>query len=683
MKYSFSIIKSQSSLYLLVLLTFLFNPKIYSQTDSTQLSTEEIIKEMLQEPATESDNEDIYEILEDLSLNPIDINSADISELQRIPGLTIFYASLIIEHRKKFGSFFSLNEMNLIEGLPKVLIEKAKPFLTIVVEKYNEDLSQELTSGKTFANIFDNIKLNFRSRVMNDLQERRGFSENKYEGSRPKIYNRVLLKYDNLIEAGLVAEKDAGEKSLNDFTSFHVALKNYEFIKTFVLGDYTLEFGQGLALWSPFAFSKGADAIYPLKRKGKPINPFKSTNENNFFRGAASSIRLNNFFMVSSFYSNNFFDANIDSISRSILSIPIDGFHRTETEIRKRKSAREIMYGGRIDYKNESENINTGVLYYTSMFSSSFLQESPFDLNGDKFNYYSIYYDLYFGKINLFGESAFDERSIASLISASFSIDKNFSFITSVRSYPRNYRNIHSYAFGEKSGNTQNEFGIYTGFQWRNLLGEINFYFDQFKLPYATFENPMPTNGNEFLFDLRSKPLSKVETNLRFKYEKKEITKKINNLESIVPQIRQALRGEVIFETSKQLRLRTRIEFNNYTIPKMNVNEIGMMVFQDVRFSPAQSLSFDGRIILFQTDSFNSAIYGYENDLAGILSNVALYGKGVRWYFLVKYKPIRNMSLSAKYSEMYKPLEKDLGSGFSEIKNNLDNRIHIQVEIIF
>ncbi len=683
MKHSFSIINSQFSLYLLALLTILFNPKILSQIDSTQVQAEEFINEMLQEPITEGDNEDIYTILEELSLNPIDINSADLSEFQRIPGLTAFYASLIIEHRKKFGSFFSLSEINLIEGFPKDLIEKIKPFLMAVVGNYNEDLSQELTSENTFANILDNTKLNFRSRVMDDLQERRGFSENKYEGSRPKIYNRVLIKYNNLIEAGLVAEKDAGEKSLNEFTSFHAALKNYDFIKTFVLGDYTLEFGQGLALWSPFAFSKGADAIYPLKRKGKPVNPYKSTNENNFFRGAASSIRLNNFFMVSSFYSNNFFDANIDSISRSILSMPIDGFHRTETEIRKRKSAREIMYGGRIDYRNESENINVGVLYYSSKFSNSFLAESPFDLSGDKFNYYSVYYDLYFGKINLFGESAFDERSVASLMGASLSFDKNFAFITSVRSYPRNYRNIHSYAFGEKSGNTQNEFGIYTGIQWRNLLGEMNFYFDQFKFPYATFENPVPTSGNEFLFDLRSKPIAKVETNLRFKYEKKEITKEIDNLESIVPQIRQALRGEVIFETSKQLRLRTRIEFNNYNIPKMYVNEIGMMVFQDVRFSPIQSISFDGRIILFQTDSFNSAIYGYENDLTGILSNVALYGKGIRWYLLIKYKPIRNMSLTAKYSETYKPLEKSLGSGFSEIKNNLDNRINIQVDIIF
>ena len=327
--------------------------------------------------------------------------------------------------------------------------------------------------------------------------------------------------------------------------------------------------------------------------------------------------------------------------------------------------------------------LNGGVLYYSSKFSNQFLPDSPFDLSGDKLSYFSAYYDLYFGRVNIFGESAFDGRSVASIVSASFAFDKNFSFVTLIRNYPRNFRNIHSFGFGENSGATKNEFGIYTGINWRTVIGEINFYFDQFKFPYATFENPLPSSGNEFLFDLRSKPFNKIETNLRFKYEKKEISEKIENLESVLPRLRQAARAEVIYEVSKKLRLKSRIEINNYAVPKINVEEFGLMAFQDVRFSPLENLSIDSRIILFQTDSFNSAIYEYENDLTGILSNVALYGKGVRWYFKIKYKPIKILSLSAKYSETFKPLENKLGSGFSEINNNVDNKVSFQAEINF
>lgn len=681
-EYQSTVFKFKTCFLFITLLFIFFNQYILSQTDSADANIEEIIYDLLQEPTTESDNEDIYGILEDLVTNPVDINSAELPELQRVPDLTQILSSLIIEHRKKFGMFFSVNELYLVEGLPKEIVEKVKPFLTVVNPDFTDDTNYNEITKTTLDRLSEDVKINIRSRMINDLQERRGFTENKFEGSRPKIYNRFLLKYGGLIDAGLVTEKDAGEKSLNEFTSFHFSLKNYGVIKTLAAGDYTLEFGQGLALWSPFALSKGADAIYPVKRKAKIINPYKSTNENNFFRGAAVSIAYDAF-LISSFYSNNFFDANIDSVSRAILSTPIDGFHRTESEINKKRSARETLYGARVDFIDPNDNINTGILFYTSKFSNPFMQELPFDLGGNKFSYYSFYYNLYFGRINIFGESAFDGRSVASLASASFSFDKNFSFVTLIRNYPSNHRNIHSFAFGEHSGATQNEFGIYTGFQWGTFLGEINFYYDQFKFPYATFENPLPSIGNEFLFDLRSKPFHKIETNLRFKYEKKEVTEKIENLESLVPRLRRAIRGEIIYEVSKQLRLRSRLEFNSYVIDEIRINEKGFMAFQDVRLSPSQNLSVDCRIILFQTDSFNSAIYEYENDLQGILSNVALYGKGIRWYLIIKYKPVKFVSLSAKYSETYKPLEKILGSGFSEISNNVDNKVSFQAEINF
>jgi hypothetical protein len=107
------------------------------------------------------------------------------------------------------------------------------------------------------------------------------------------------------------------------------------------------------------------------------------------------------------------------------------------------------------------------------------------------------------------------------------------------------------------------------------------------------------------------------------------------------------------------------------------------MVFQDVRYSPFQNISVDTRIILFQTDSFNSAIYEYENDLNGILSNVALYGEGLRWYFHIRFRPFNFLSLAVKYSETFKPLDKNLGSGLSEINNNLDNKLGFLLEMSF
>lgn len=671
--------KYNSYIAIVLFLNLLFTHRLFGQIDSSVFSTENVLNEMLQESEVEDENENIFELIEELSRSPIDLNSASLNELLIIPGLNLFLANLIIEHREKHGYFFSTSELNLISDLPKEIIEKIKPFVTVRNLEKEEFENQKFASNSFIDNFMFNSKINFRSRIVNDLQNRRGFSDNKYDGSRPKIYNRFLYNYKNYFDVALVTEKDAGEKSINDFTSFHFAFKDYELIKLLVVGDYTLNFGQGLALWSPFAFSKGSDAIYPAKRKGKFINPFKSTFENNFFRGTAVTIQVNDL-LFSTFYSNNFWDANIDSTTAHILSTPLDGYHRTESEIRKRKSTKEIAYGFTTELRPHKKNYSAGLLYYKTKFSNPFAFESSNKLRGDNFSYISLYFDFYYDKLNFFGESSFDEKSVASLVGFSISVSKNFSILTSIRNYPFAYKNIHGYAFGENNGATSNEVGFYTGFSLSTFLGEINFYYDQFKFPYETFNNPIPSIGNDILFDIKSKPFERMETNFRFKRKSKEVSQPQENIKQLVWETKQNFRGEITYHVSRKLRLKSRLEFINYSLNKIK-DEIGFMVFQDIRFSPNPNLSIDSRLIFFQTDSFNSVVYEYENDLRGMFSNIALYGKGTRWYILLRYELFDFISISAKYSETYKPLERTLSSGLSEIQNNIDNKISFQIEI--
>ena len=96
---------------------------------------------------------------------------------------------------------------------------------------------------------------------------------------------------------------------------------------------------------------------------------------------------------------------------------------------------------------------------------------------------------------------------------------------------------------------------------------------------------------------------------------------------------------------------------------------------------PSLNFNIDVRVIFFKTDSFNTAIYEFENDLEGTYSITGLSGQGIRWYCLIKYKFFEMMKLSLKYSEIYKPAEKTLGSGYSEIIGNFDNQISAQIEL--
>ena len=79
-----------------------------AQTDSTYLNAEEVLEDLLQEPTNEEDDSNLYELIEQLLLNPIDINTAEVSELQQIPAIDLKTAKLIVNHRKKYGNFFSV-----------------------------------------------------------------------------------------------------------------------------------------------------------------------------------------------------------------------------------------------------------------------------------------------------------------------------------------------------------------------------------------------------------------------------------------------------------------------------------------------------------------------------------------------------------------------------------------------
>lgn len=663
----------------LLLLFILSTNSIFAQLDSTSIITEDALDNILVEPEEETDNEEIVNIIEDLIRNPIDINTTDVFGLSKLPYMDIQSAQRIIEHRNKFGNFFSPTELFAIRELDIQLIEDILPF--IKASRHKDDIEQYENISLDSESFFTKSKFSLRNRVTNDLQTRDGFESGKYVGTKIKSYNRFLYNFENNYQAGFLTEKDPGELSYTDFTSFHLQAKDIGFLKNFVAGDYVLEYGQGLALWSPFGFSKGADAVFPVKKNSRYLRPYTSAAEYRFFRGAAARILIDDF-SLTAFYSNSTFDATVDSITGEITSVGQTGFHRFESELSKNGAANSKIIGSVLDYKLAGI-INAGVIYYNSSFNRAFESSSIYDLSGDNFNYLSAFYDVNFSKINLFGEACFDGTSVASINGIQFFADRDFIFTSAVRSYPRNYNNLYGFGFSERSGKINNELGIYSGLKFKVPFGVINLYYDIFKFPYRTNENSLSSEGNELLFDLVSAPLPKFETRLRYKYENKEITELINTEEEIVRRLKQIIRTEFVYNITRDLRLKSRIEYNHFFIKDAGIKEDGFLIFQDLRYVPIKNLNLYSRIIFFQTDSFNSAVYEFENDLLGVMPNLAMYGKGIRWYLILKYKPLQFLSISTKYSETYKPYEVSLSSGDNEIVGNVDNRISFQIDMSF
>jgi hypothetical protein len=58
-----------------------------------------------------------------------------------------------------------------------------------------------------------------------------------------------------------------------------------------------------------------------------------------------------------------------------------------------------------------------------------------------------------------------------------------------------------------------------------------------------------------------------------------------------------------------------------------------------------------------------------------------MFGEGMRWYIILRYKPFRIFILSLKFSETYKPKAKTISSGNNEIEGNIDNRVSFQLDV--
>jgi hypothetical protein len=65
------------------------------------------------------------------------------------------------------------------------------------------------------------------------------------------------------------------------------------------------------------------------------------------------------------------------------------------------------------------------------------------------------------------------------------------------------------------------------------------------------------------------------------------------------------------------------------------------------------------------------------------MSNVALYGKGTRWYLLARYSLFNYLELQAKYAETYQEGVKSIGSGNDLINGNINNKLNLGLEVRF
>ncbi len=637
------------------IISFLFSIFICAESicrvDSLKFTLEPVIDEYIENTSPQDDDRQLFDYYYQLSQEKLEINNAGLIDLMRIPFMDFNTAKTIIDYRKNTGYIFSYRELLAIKDADTASLKLCAPFIT--VNFISPDNSLDLYPDK--------VSVNLRSRFAVDLQERRGFLENKFEGSKFKSLQKIRFGFGKNYILSITAEKDPGEKSFTDHLAFNFNIKNIGVIENLIIGDYLLEYGQGLALGGNFPKYNSIDAVTNFNKNRNRMIPYSGTTENGFFRGAAGILSYANL-SLSVFYSGNKFDASVDS-SGIFSSASAAGLHRTEAELTDKNSVNENMSGLSIVYSTEIFDI--GLLHYKSRLSA----KPSANLSAD-FSITSLFYNLSINNFSLFGETSYDNKNIATINTLSFGVNKNISFLVSLRNYPAEFFSFHANSFGRN--NAKNEFGIFTGIKLKTEIGVFNLSYDMNKAHTPGVYDLFPDKGTGMLFNYSTPAIFGAEIDFRYT---------LQNLENTIGGLTEKIKVNKFRLQVKNIRiadltLKDAFYFNKYQLS--NSPEDGFAFIQDITYDVSYCFFLTARFAVYSTDSYNTAIFAYENDLPGNMSSTALFDRGIRYYLIANYSPANSILFSFKYSVTQKSEKNVLGSGYNEISGNIDNKMTFQ-----
>jgi len=640
----------------------------------------------------ETEDDSYHQQWERFRRNPLNLNTADENDLRELKILSGLQIANLISYRKLVGKFISIYELQAVPSWDTQIIKKLLPFITV---------GEAIDLTDFFKTRFKVGEHNLSFRFSEVLEKSAGFEKTstgtKYLGTPPKLFLRYRYQHKNLLQYGIVGDKDAGEQFFKgaqkygfDFYSFHFFARKVGSIQALALGDFTVNMGQGLIQWQSLAFRKSVD-ILAIKRQSPILRPYNSAGEFSFHRGAGITFQKGKF-EATGFISYRKLSANFvaDTVSNEeyITSFLNSGYHRTESEIEGRHKLGQLALGGNIKYRASNWHIGLNAINFN--FSSPVeKRQEPYNLyaiSGKNWGNYSIDYSYTHRNLHFFGEAAVDKNfSKAFLNGLLISVDPRVDISFLHRKIDPQYQSNNGNAFTENTYPT-NENGFYSGISIRPASAwRFDAYIDVYKFPWLKYLVDAPSEGKDFLAQITYSPNRQLEVYTRYRSESKEGNQPDNNLATnyLVSLPRQNWRTQISVKINQSFAVRSRTELLWYDKNGKN-EERGFLTFFDVIYKPVlKNYSANIRLQYFETDDYDSRIYAYENDVLFYYSIPAFYDKGYRYYLNVNYDLSSSISFWLKWSQtIYQDVE-SIGSGLDEIPGSKKSEIRMMMRIVF
>lgn len=677
------------------------------------------------------DLSNLFQVLVDHYNDPLDLNRADAQDLSALMLLNDVQVSSLLSHIQRNGRLLSIYELQTINGWDAATINLIRPFVTV--------RESQLGARASFKEIMKQATNEIMLRSTMNIEERKGFMDRSnpfgreytdpggeplpdfgntgardslranskvYLGSPFRVYTRYRFRYRQNISFGFTAEKDEGEEffkgsqSSYDFLSAHLFVRDLGRLKAVAIGDYSAQFGQGLTFWNGLAFAAKSSFSLNVKRNAVGLAPYTSVNENLFMRGAAATFALSRKLELTGFFSNKRIDANVSTIPTANDSLDTniqdavfssfieDGFHRTASELNKKDAIGEQVIGGHLRWKERAWSIGATAarVDYDATLTRDLKPYNQFEFQGAGNTTMGADWNVIWRSITWFGEAARSSNGgMAMNTGLLAALDKRVSMSLLFRDYGRDFHGLYSVAFAE-STNPWNERGLFTGLEIRpNRKWQINAYVDQFRFPWLRYLTNAPSGGTDWLAQVNWRPNRQVEIYARVRQQvrSRNTAFDVSGIDPLVPLQQTNYRVNVSAKVSKSLSLRTRIEtvdFQRGSAPLQH----GFLMYQDLVHRPLRSpLELTARFALFESGGYDARVYAYENDLIGVFSIPAYYGRGIRWYGMARLTPLRRVDVWIRYGAWIYRDQTVISSGLQEVNGPVRSDLKVQLRYQF
>lgn len=654
---------------------------------------DQLLEDVVEATEREFDFDTYADYLEQLLEQPLNLNIATEAELTELRLLTDQQISALLLYRKRHGDLLAVYELQAIPFFDLETIAKLLPYVAVSAERRSIPLGKAITYGRSqlFLRYQQVLEPQAGYLVPDTVTDRQ-----RYLGSPERLYLRYQFRYSRKFSVGLTAEKDPGEplfdslQTTPDFLSAHAYLQDVGRFKSIAVGDFAVNAGQGLVLWSGFGFNKSP---YPLqvRRSGFTVRPYTSVNEALFFRGAAASYQLTDRWQATAFVSRKQLDASIgevdttDGLVADISSISVSGLHRTAGERAGKDAVTELVAGTVIQRSGRWLDIGAAVVH--TNLSASLIPRpqlyNQYRFRGQSLTNAGINYTANVRNALLFGEVAHSIGSgWATLHGLSMKLDEKTAFSLVFRHYDRDYQSLYTNAFGESS-TVENETGIYLGMSTQ-LSRKLTWsgFADFYRHPWLRFLTDAPSHGAEYLGQLTYTMGRGRELQVRVRHETKwrNVPDNDTPIDYLAPTARTEYRIHLSQAVNSRITLRSRAVYTRFRVQPDAATEEGFLLFQDVQYRfRRRPLSVAARYALFSTESFNTRIYAYESDALYNFSVPTYNGEGQRWYVLLSYELGEHLQAWVRLAQFHYPFMNSIGSGLDAIDGNSRTELKIQL----